>query len=104
MEIACHNPKNKEMFARYKRCVSTLHRVLKERLFTPHEIRVQCFDINFICVPRLATLKEVYLYNRAIELRRVRATFANTIFKIPIHVNDIEGYVTWLLNDHYDKL
>ena len=100
---ACHNPKNKEMFGRYKRCISTLHRVLREKLFTHSEFCKQCFNIKFVCVPRHATMEEAFGYNILIDQEKIlrEKILGETLFKIPILVNDIEGYVEWLLREHF---
>lgn len=98
------NAKDKVTLARWKRCVSTFHRVLEEKHFTPPEIRTQCLDVQFVCVPRFETLKEVYDYNRRVEKEKANnAIVGETLFKIPSLVNDVEGYVTMLLNKHYDR-
>ena len=97
------NPKDKVTLARWKRCISTFHRVLEEKHFTPPEIRSQIFDVQFVCVPRFSTCREVRTYNRRVEKAKANnAIVGETLFKIPLLVNDIEGYVTMLLNKHYE--
>ena len=97
------DPKNEFMLARHKRVVSTFHRVLtEEKLLTPHEFRVQCFDSTFIIVPRLSSLKEVYAFNYAVERARAeKKFFGETLYKIPVHVNNIESYMEMLLHERY---
>ena len=102
MKVACYDPKNKEMFGRYKRCISTLHQVLEEKLFTRPEICMECFNIDFICLPRFDTLEEVYAYDHVIKQKKATIKlFGEFLFKIPIHVNNIESYVRMLLYEHY---
>ena len=97
------DPKDKVTLARWKRCISTFHRVLEEKHFTPYEIRSRIFDVQFVCVPKFGTLKEVYNFNRRVEREKANnAIVGETLFKIPLLVNDIEGYVTMLLKKHYD--
>ena len=97
------DPKNEFMLARYKRVVSTFHRVLtREKLFTPHEFRVQCWDSTFIVVPRFSSRREVYAFDREVErVRAEKKRFGETLYKIPVHVNDIESYMEMLLYKRY---
>ena len=96
------DPKDKITLHRYNRRVSTFHRMLEEKLFTPSEIRAQCFDARFICVPKFDTCREVRTFDRKVERARAEHTlFGETLYKIPSLVNDIEGYVESLLYKHY---
>ena len=102
----CYNPKNKEMFGRYKRCISALHQVLEEKRFTRPEICEQCFNIKFVCIPRHETMEEAFGYNILIDQEKIlrKEILDETLFKIPIHVNNIESYVKMLLREHYESL
>ena len=98
------DPKNEFMLARYKRVVSTFHRVLtREKLFpVPFEFRRQCWDSMFIVVPRFSSQREVYAFDREVErVRAEKKRFGETLYKIPVHVNDIESYMEMLLYKRY---
>ena len=96
------DPKDEFMLARYKRVVSTFQRVLEGKLFTPYEFRVQCFKSEFIVVPRFSSRREVYAFDRKVERARAEMEyFGETLYKIPLHVNNIESYMEMLLHKRY---
>ena len=102
----CHDPKNEEMFARYKRCLHARWEVYDERSFTKSEKFYESLKTDFVCMPRFESMEEAfgcnYMVDHEAEYRKENST--TTLFKIPIHVNDIESYVKMLVRKHYDQL
>ena len=95
----CHDPKNEELFARWKRCVETHSAVLREKHSTAQESFDEISETMFVCMPRYETMEEAFGNHYMIdEEKSFRKKFrGQTLFKIPVHVNDIEGYVRMLL-------
>ena len=57
---------------------------------------------KFLCIPTLETLDKVKIANdHASFLKETFELLDITLFKIPRHVNDVEGYVTMLLREHF---
>ena len=106
--ITFHDKSDKEMVDRHTRCLMAFVAVLNILLLNPigsPRFMKEYFNVRFACVPRLATLEQVRDVNQEIEYQKTICDFAGiTLFKIPRLVNDIEGYVTSLLCDHYKQL
>ena len=103
--ITFHDKDDKEMVDRHTRCLLTFACVLETRLSSRSEFFKEYYNFRFACVPKLATLEQVYAVNQEIAYQKVICNFAGiTLFKIPRLVNDIEGYVVSLLCEHYKQL
>ena len=103
-EVVYYFEKTRERAERHERCVLALESFLEERFSTYDEIVSEFLDIMFGVVPRRSTLEEVYAVNREIDRKKTSIAHVGiTLFKIPLFVNDIEGYVRSLLRKHYDQ-
>ena len=103
--ITFHDKSDKEMVKRHMRCLMAFVFSLETRFSSPLEVFREYYNFRFVCVPRLATLEQVYGVNEEIAYQKVICDLAGvTLFKIPRLVNDIEGYVVALLCDHYKQL
>ena len=103
--ITFHDRNDKEMVKRHLRCLMAFVSSLEERFLSPCRVIKEYYDFRFACVPKLATLGQVYGVNEEIAYQKVICDSAGiTLFKIPRLVNDIEGYVGMLLREHYEQL
>ena len=103
--ITFHDKDDKEMVVRQRRCLMAFVYALETRLSSRSEFFKEYYNFRFACVPKLATLEQVYAVNQEIAYQKVICNFAGiTLFKIPRLVNDIEGYVVSLLCEHYKQL
>ena len=105
--ITFHDQDDKEMVTRHMRCILTLvdvlDRMLLNPIWSPGFVK-EYLNVRFAIVPKLATLEQVYGVDEEIEYQKVICDFAGiTLFKIPSLVNNVEEYVTMLLNKHYDQ-
>ena len=94
-----------EMTDRRERCQLTLIEILAQRS-EHHPASPKFWDeierFRFLCIPKLETLDRVYhVENHAAWLKNTFGCLGITLFKIPRHVNDVEGYVTMLLREHF---
>ena len=103
-QLVFHDKNDKEMVDRHTRCYLALAELVEqEDLISPstYEFFEKIDSFRFACVPKLISLGRVYNVNREIARQKVLCeSIGITLFKIPRHVNDVEGYVTMLLRKH----
>ena len=93
---------DEEMVDRHMMCrfvlISELHQFCSFPMGTP-QFDAIADSFRFACVPRLSSWKKAVKVNKQIDKLKIMCDDAGvTLFKIPIHVNDVDEYVTMLFH------
>ena len=99
---------DEEMMDRHIMCRCTLIYLLEEFCSFPMDspqFNAITNSFRFACVPRLNTWKKAVKVNKQIDKLKIMCDETDvTLFKIPIHVNDVEKYVTMLFQSYVQGL